>query len=99
MSSQAKRDMRDIGDYIAYTLLQPEAAFRLIEGLEKTVESLKLFPKRHGLVREPVLRCDQIRCIPYQKYYIFYKVIETKNIVLIVRVGFNRRNWKEILLK
>ena len=28
----------------------------------------------------------------------FYEIKETMNTVVVLRVGYNRRNWKEILL-
>lgn len=33
------------------------------------------------------------------KTIIFYEKEETINTVIVLRVGYNRRNWKEILLK
>ena len=35
--------------------------------------------------------------MPYKNYYVFYKVLYAENTVIILRVGYNRRNWSDIL--
>lgn len=49
------------------------------------------------LVQDDILQKQGIRCMPYKNYYIFYKIIEVTHVVIILRVGYNRRNWKDIL--
>ena len=34
-----------------------------------------------------------------KNYYVFYEIEETMNTVIVLRIGYNRRNWKEILQK
>ena len=99
LTRRAKDDIIDVGDYIAYTLLEPGTAYKFVTGLRKAIDGLKMFPDRFGLVDDVVLSSQQIRCMPYKNYYVFYQVIEAMDTVLVLRVGYNRRNWKEILLK
>lgn len=56
-------------------------------------------PNRFALVDDLVLSSQRIHCMPYKNYYVFYEIEETMNTVVVLRVGYNRRNWKEILLK
>lgn len=29
--------------------------------------------------------------------YIFFEIVESTHVVIILRIGYNRRNWKDIL--
>jgi toxin ParE1/3/4 len=97
MTVKANDDIIDIGDYITYTLLEPDTALNLVKGLRLSISSLKSFPKRYALVDDIVLKSQGIRCLPYKNYFAFYIVIDEMNMVVILRVGYFRRNWKEIL--
>lgn len=37
--------------------------------------------------------------MPYKNHYIFYEIVEGLKTVIVLRVGHNRRNWKEILIQ
>ena len=95
----AKKDMLDIGDYIAYTLSSPDTAYSFITHLRESIDTLQHLPKRYPLVDDIVLSNQGVYCMPYKNYYVFYQIKEPAKIVIILRVGYNRRNWKEILRK
>lgn len=99
LSRQAKDDIIDIGDYITYTLLEPETARNFVSGLRKTIVKLKEFPERYPLVDDVVLVSQGIHCMSYKNHYIFYEIVDMMKTVIVLRVGHNRRNWKEILIK
>ena len=92
LTSRAKNDIIDIGDYISFTLLSPDTSQNFIKGLRNSISQLKFFPLKFPLVQDEVLRC-----MPYKNHYIFYKVFSSHQIVVILRIGYNRRNWKKIL--
>lgn len=71
LTRRAKDDIIDIGDYIAYTLLEPETAENFVKGLRKAIKSLKEMPQRFALVEDLVLSSQGIHCMPYKNYYIF----------------------------
>ena len=97
LTKRAKKDILDIGDYITYTLLKPDTSRNFIKGLRKSISKLKIFPYKFPLVQDNILKNQNIRCMPYKNYYIFYEIIEAAHIVIILRIGYNRRNWKDIL--
>lgn len=99
LTRKAKNDIIDIGDYISYTLLEPETAYHFVTGLRSAISTLQKLPNRFALVDDRVLSTQGIHCMPYNNYYVFYEIEETLNTVIILRVGYNRRNWKEILIK
>lgn len=97
MTRQAKQDVIDIGDYITYTLLDPDTSRHFIRNLRKAISTLSSFPYKYPLIQDNILAEQGIRCMPHHNYYIFYKIIADKNIVIIVRIGYHRRNWKNLL--
>lgn len=99
LTRRAKNDIIDIGDYVAYTLLEPETAYRFVAGLRNAILKLHELPNRFALVDDLILSSQGIHCMPYENYYVFYKIEETMSTVVVLRVGYNRRNWKRILLK
>lgn len=97
LTKRAKNDIINIGDYITYTLLEPDISRNFIKGLKTSISHLKFFPQKFPLVQDDILKDQDIRCMPYKNYYIFYKILENNRIVIILRIGYNRRNWNEIL--
>lgn len=41
-----------------------------------------------------VLSSQGIHCMPYKNYYVVYEIEEAMNTVVVLRVEYNRRNWK-----
>ena len=98
LTGRAREDLIDIGDYITYTLCEPEIALNFIKNIRKEIQTLSEFPERQPYIEDEVLATQGIRCLPYKNYYIFYEVEQTAQRVIILRIGYNRRNWKDILL-
>lgn len=94
---KAEDDILNIGDYIAFTLLEPDISRILINGLRLAISSLEKFPYKFPLVQDDILMNYDIHCMPYKNYYVFYKIIEERKIVSILRVGYNERDWINIL--
>ncbi len=93
----AEKDMNEIDNYIRQSLLQPATSSNLIKKLLKSISSLKSFPYKYPLVQEFFLSAQGVRCMPVKKYYIFYKISEEKQFVIILRVAHHCRNWTDIL--
>ncbi|MCM1467696.1 MAG: type II toxin-antitoxin system RelE/ParE family toxin [Alistipes sp.] len=51
-TAQAKQDLRDIYEYIAFELLAPETATGQTRRIMKTIRSLEEMPMRHRLYEE-----------------------------------------------
>lgn len=97
LTQRAKDDIIDIGDYITYSLLEPDTSQNFIKGLRNSISQLKFFPYKFPLVQDTLLQIQSIRCMPYKSHYIFYQIIEPSQVIMILRIGYNRRNWKNIL--
>ncbi len=97
LTKRAKDDIIKIGDYITYTLLEPDTSRTFLKGLKNSILQLKIFPYKFPLIQDDIFQNQDIRCMPYKNYYIFYKVIEAPQVVIVLRVGYNQQNWKDIL--
>lgn len=98
LTQTAKNDIIDIGDYISYILLEPDISKKFIKGLRNSISQLQYFPSKFPIIQDEILYSKGIRCKPYKNYYIFYMIADASQTVLILRVGYNKRNWKDILL-
>ena len=96
-TTHAKDDIINIGDYITFTLLAPDTSDKFIKGLRTSINQLKYFPYKYPFIQDNILKQKHIRYMPYKNYYIFYKIIEISQLVIILRVGYKKRNWLEIL--
>ena len=92
ITQRAKDDIIDIGDYITYKLLAP-----VVKNLKNAIQQLKFFPYKFPFVQDEYLKQQEIRCMPYKNYCIFYEVVEEAKMVIVIRIGYYRRNWEKIL--
>lgn len=97
MTRRAKQDIIDIGDHITYTLLEPGISGTFIHNLRNAISKLSTFPYKYPLIHDDILAKQNIHCMPYRNYYVFYQVSDNQNLVIIIRIGYKRRNWKSIL--
>ena len=44
LTQRARDDIMDIGDYIAFTLLESETSRNFIDGLKNSISQLRFFP-------------------------------------------------------
>ena len=93
----AEFDLLDIEYYIYTELCNPQATKRTTDGILNVVESLKEHPLRHALVRDSILGNAGVRRTEFENYNIFYTCDVERNIVYIIRILYNRTEWKRIL--
>lgn len=88
----AEEDLRQIFEYIAKTLLEPETAKAQLVRILKAVASLDELPLRYRLVDRENERRMGLRQLPIDNYVVFYIPIETGNTVLITRIMYDGRD-------
>ncbi len=93
MTSQALRDLKEIGGYAQKLDLTDadEFAQRLLE----QAESLTTFPFRHGTF----VGQQNIRKVPFRSYIIFYKIYEKDQVVEILRFWHAARDQRRLRLR
>lgn len=96
-SSEARQDLRDIYEYIAYELLEPDTAAGQTNRIMKAARSLEQMPMRHRLYEEDPWHSQGLRFLPVDNYLIFYLPDETNNVVNIIRIMYGGRDVKKQL--
>ena len=93
----AEYDLLDIEYYIFVDLNNPQASERIIDGILDAAESLEDFPENHSLLDDELLCRMGLRMTRFDNYNIFYYYNEQQDIVYIIRVLYNKADWKNIL--
>ena len=85
-SHQARQDLKNIYEYIAYSLLVPETAQRMYQRIIESVHSLELMPERNPLYKDEPWHSQGLRFLPVKNYLLLYTVSKETNTVAIVRI-------------
>jgi toxin ParE1/3/4 len=88
----AEEDLRQIFEYIADELLEPETAKAQVTRILNAVTALEEFPFRFRLVDRDNERRKGLRQLPVDNYVVFYIPVETSNTVIITRIMYSGRN-------
>ena len=96
--SAANADIADIVSHIAAELAAPEAASRLLDKIEQTVERLRTFPYAYRIYPTEIAAWPlEIRAAFVESYVVFYYVIEET--VTVARVVYGGRDIQRLLRK
>ena len=91
-SAEARQDLRDIYEYIAYELLVPETAARQAERIMKAARSLEQIPMRYRLYEGEPWHSQGLRVLPVDNYLVFYLPDEVCAAVSIIRIMYGGRD-------
>ena len=98
-SAEARQDLRDIYEYIAYELLVPETATGQTERIMKAIRSLEQIPMRHRLYEEEPWHSQGLRVLPVDNYLVFYLPDEISATVSIIRIMYGGKDIAAELLE
>ena len=96
MSTHANKAIDQIVDYIAFMLMNPQAAIYLAEELRDEIYSLQWMPSRFAIVDEEKWRARGFRRMIVKNYYVYYRIDEEQNIVFIADVISMRRDQTDM---
>ncbi len=91
-TDQARRDLRDILDYITYELREPQIAVNLVRSITKEILSLDQMPMRYRLYEEEPWQSQGLRYFTVKNYIVFYYPDEPAGAVYAVRVIYGGRD-------
>ncbi|GMQ57185.1 type II toxin-antitoxin system RelE/ParE family toxin [Vallitalea sediminicola] len=97
ITEKAIKDIMEISEYISETLLDDEAAKKLVKKMEIAIQSLADMPKRNALIKDKELSLKGIRRIIVGNYIIFYICSDKDLLVSVIRVLYNKRDWESII--
>lgn len=86
---RVERDLDAIFEYIAETLLAPEAAEKLVDSIEEAMFSLETMPHRGAPRRTGVYSKGDYRQLFVENYTIIYRANPAKRLVTVVTVRYS----------
>ena len=93
----AYEDLGEIWSYIAEKLSSPQAAASLMNDIEEATAKLEQFPYLGGEAQDVYLASKGYRRLVVQNYLIFYLVDDANSRVIIMRVVYGAREYRDIL--
>lgn len=91
-TNTARRDLREIYEYIAYTLLVPDTEKAVSEKLLREARSLESLPERNPLYRDEPWHSQGVRFLRVKNYLVFYTVNPDADTVSIARIMYGGRD-------
>ncbi len=99
LTEPAEYDLLDIEYTIHVHLCNPQASIRITNGIIDKIRSLEDFPESHQYVDDDLLKKIGLRMTWFDNYNIFYFYDEAVEIVHIIRILYDKADWKNILKK
>jgi plasmid stabilization system protein ParE len=96
-TESSERDLLDILRYIATELKEPATALRMVDTIDKIIESLSHMPHRCPLVDDERLAALGYRKLHVKNYIAFFTIDELKKTIYVERILYARRDWLHIL--
>jgi toxin ParE1/3/4 len=90
-------DLRSILKYITEILKEPVTGKRIYDSIKKQILTLEQMPLRYPLVGDEVFAARGLRKMPVENYFVFYVADEKRGEVHVLRVLYNRREWRDLL--
>lgn len=91
-TNTARHDLREIYEYIAYTLLVPDTAKAISENVMREIRSLENLPERNPLYRDEPWHSQGVRFLRVKNYLVFYTFNPNTDIVSIARIMYGGRD-------
>lgn len=98
-TSQSRRDMDAIWDYISFELQNPTAAEHTISSIMDSIDQLELFAESGTLLSSISDASRDERFLVSGKYLIFYHISYHGNEIYIDRVLYGGRDYLRILFE
>ena len=89
-TDRARQDLLTLFDYIANTLLSPDAARRTADAVMNAVRGLSDMPERYPLYRDEPWHSRNVRFVPVKNYLAFY--VADGDTVTVIRILYAERD-------
>lgn len=93
----AEKDLLSILAYINNILKEPAVARRILGSIREQVLSLNQMPERCPVVKDEPYSSMGIRKLLVENYIVFYFVDHESRSVHVIRILYNRRNWRDLI--
>ncbi len=89
---RAQQDLKEIYEYIAYSLRVPDTAQSIYQRIIQSAHSLETMPERNPLYQGEPWHSQGVRFLPVKNYLLLYTVSREKNTVFIARILYGGRD-------
>ena len=97
LTKQAEIQLKEIFQYISYTLQASGTAEKMLDLLEREILSLSSFPSRIPLTQDEPWHSQGIHKMPVKNYLVYFWVDENTKTVHVTAVVYGRRDQKQLL--
>lgn len=97
IAHSAEEQLREITDYIRFTLQAPDTAMKMLDILAEEIFSLNQFPNRVLLTDEEPWRSQGIRKLLVKNFLVYFWVDEEAKKVQMIGIVYARRDQRHQL--
>lgn len=97
LTAHAEKDFEDIMDYISAELRNPTAAQNLGRKIFEAIDNVCAFPQSGAQVVNAGIADNSVRRLVIDNYLLYYKPLETENLLYILRIVYGQRKQSDIL--
>lgn len=97
LTRQAEEQLREIVDYIRFTLQAPNTASKMLDTLAEGIYSLDQFPYRAPLTEEEPWHSQGVHRIAVKNFLIYFWVDEAQKNVQVTGIIYGRRDQRHQL--
>jgi toxin ParE1/3/4 len=91
-TEHAERDLRDIYEYIAFSLLEPGTAKKQVRRILDAAARLDEMPLRFSIYEKEPWCGKGLRVLPVDSYLVFYLPVEARKTVVVIRIMYGGRD-------
>ncbi len=97
ITAHAEKDFEDIMDYISVELHNPTAAQNLGRKIFEAIDNVCAFPQSGTVVVNAGIADNTVRRLVIDNYLMYYKPLDSDNLLYILRIVYGQRKQTEIL--
>lgn len=91
LTQQAEENLREIADYIRFTLQAPGTAAKMLDTLAEEIFSLDQFPYRAPLTKEEPWHGQGVHALTVKNFLVYFWVDEVAKKVQVMSIVYGRR--------
>ena len=97
LTRQAEEQLREIVDYIRFTLQAPNTASKMLDALAEEIYSLDQFPYRAPLTEEEPWHSQGVHRISVKNFLVYFWIDEAQKKVQVSGIIYGRRDQRHQL--
>lgn len=97
LTQQAEENLREIADYIRFTLQAPGTSAKMLDTLAEEIFTLDQFPYRAPLTEEEPWHSQGVHALTVKNFLVYFWVDEAAKKVQVMGIVYGRRDQRHQL--